>query len=229
VSELLVVITGILIALTVQSAWQNRDNKNAERAYLEQLLADTRANERLLEQRILTDSTARERSIRMAVILRERLPLPPRDSMAALARLGTGPFSLITATYDGLIATGDIKLFKSDSVRISTLSLANELTRSLAGVNYNVERLSGFVQLRTSRFLAHLQPLRVEVPGPLDELDIDWWKRVDYAALQGDTEAIEAFQTTIYALANTLSALRRLRVPLAEYRGQLERELASIR
>jgi hypothetical protein len=226
-AELLVVITGILIALAAQSWWQNRGNENAERAYLEQLLADTRENEELLTRRITADSTARHRAGRMAAILRERLPLPPQDTMAVLARLGSTTFSLITATYDGLIATGDIKLLRNDSLRTATLYLGTQIHRSSAGVNGNVERLGRSIELRTSRFLAHVQPLRTLVPDSLDELDIDWWKRVDYAALQGDTDVMQAFQSSIYVLNNSLGLLRGLRAPLAEYRGLLERELAT--
>jgi hypothetical protein len=229
IAELLVVITGILIALTLQAWWQGRGDLRTERNYLERLLLDTRENERLVDSRIASDSILRERSLRMSAILRDRLPLPPQDTLAALSRISSSGFSLVTATYDALVATGDIKLLRNPALRASTLALAGEVDRSTAMLTRNLESQGRWVDLRTTRMLYHVRPPGRNTQETADPLDILWWLRVDFAQLQEDPEAVRAFQLNVYTLNSSLAALRSLRRPLAEYGALLENELARAR
>lgn len=224
-AELVVVIAGILIALALQSSWQNRGNVRSERKYLEQLLEDTRENIALVNARIARDSVFRQMSARMAAILRDRLPLPSQDSLVQLSRMSTSSFSLVTATFDALVASGDIKLLQNPRLRTSTLAIANEIGRSTATLARNVESQTRWVELRTTRMLYHVgPPVRGETKA--DPLDIQWWSRVDFRDMQGDPEAVRAFQMNVYTLNNSVGSLHALLKPLADYEAELERELA---
>ncbi len=227
VAELLVVIVGILIALALQSVWQRRGDVARERAYLEGLLADTRQNELIVVGRIRADSAARERSLRLVRIMRDGHALPPRDTLAALSRMATSSLALASATHDALVGTGDVRLLRDPVIRSSTLCIANLIGQVQSSVNSNVEVQRGLVNQRTATMLRHVGASGSNTVATEDLLDIGWWSRVDFEKLRRDPDALAPFQINVYILFNSLSALRRLRPPLVQYREQLERHLAG--
>jgi len=231
-SELTVVVAGVLIALAVQAWWQGRSDRERETDYLRQLLADTRENRRLLEAQIATDSAAREQSLAMSRLLRSRDPLPPLDSLLSWSRLaGNGNLRLVTGTQTGLLQTGEVRLIRNPDLRRTTLDLAASITRTEVTVDRNRDHLIVYADARDASLIRHATRLApVGAASPLEHaIDIDWWRRVDFAALRGDVAGRAAFQRAVYVMNNELVALRRLRGPLQEYESALDAELRTAR
>lgn len=144
--EFAVVVLGVLAALAAQAWWEDRQEQQREAAYLHQLVADIRENNQRLDEAIATDSAAYQ-SITLAVrALHAPRPLPPGDSLAEwIARGGRASgFQPVTGTYRALLATGDLRLIGSDSLRAGLMSyfetLDHEAQRAyqLRGITFDV-------------------------------------------------------------------------------------------
>ena len=223
IAELLVVITGILIALALQSWWGDRADARREHSYLEQLVADTRQNEEILKKAIQKDSAARERSLRMLHILRDGGPLEGPDTLAALSRMTPATTVLISATYDAMIATGEIRLLQETELRSSILAMGAELQRTQLRLASNTELQISYTQQRTKQLLRHVQPYSppsgAKTPDPLD---IAWWTRVDFSKMRNDADAMAPFQMSVYTLNNSLANMRRFLSYLVDFRKKVE-------
>ena len=117
-AEFLVVVTGVLVALALNSWWQGRQDAARERAYLLQLSADLETNEELA-QRTLDQMNER---IRQGAKLHDALrtpTLPPPDSLERWLRESLGPSPLYPrmGSVQALIETGDLNLIRDDALR----------------------------------------------------------------------------------------------------------------
>ncbi len=116
--QLLVVVSGILIALALDAWWDAREDGRRERAYLRQLDADLMETETIVAgyDRFLqpVDSTA-------ALLVRAyRTPTPPvPDSVYAWFIVGArfGVPRPVLGTAEALVTTGDLRLLRNDSLR----------------------------------------------------------------------------------------------------------------
>ena len=117
--EFLVILTGVLAALGAQAWWERGQERERERAYLYQLLADTRENERRIALAMTEDSASMQAIGRVVQALHSPGPLPPDDSMATwvLIALNSSDFQPVTGTYQALLSAGDLRLLRSDALR----------------------------------------------------------------------------------------------------------------
>lgn len=121
--QLLVVVSGILIALALDAWWDTREDGRQERVYLRQLDADLMETEAVVAQydRFLrpVDSTA-------ALLVRAyRTPTPPpADSVYAWFIVGArfGVPRPVLGTAEALVTTGDLRLLRNDSLRTEIAS-----------------------------------------------------------------------------------------------------------
>ena len=81
--ELLLIVSAVLIALAADSWWQARQERQQEKVYLTQLLADTRETESRLKTSIAGDTAMLERVLR---VLDQAFngPLPASDGPLAI-------------------------------------------------------------------------------------------------------------------------------------------------
>ncbi|HEV2147217.1 MAG TPA: hypothetical protein VGR37_07425 [Longimicrobiaceae bacterium] len=79
--EFAVIVAGVLAALGAQAWWEGRQERERERAYLAQVLAETRENEERLADAIAEDSVAGVFTRRALAALEGVLPAPPGDSL----------------------------------------------------------------------------------------------------------------------------------------------------
>lgn len=117
-AEFLVVVTGVLVALALGGWWQDREEREREAEYLQQLLTDLERSERALGE--IGDFHAD--AWRAADRVSEAFWSPPEaldealleDLMTPLRSSRARP---IMGTIDALIATGDLRLVRSDRLR----------------------------------------------------------------------------------------------------------------
>ena len=115
-AEFLVVVTGVLVALGVQSLYQRREDGRREIAWLRQLAAELQATEAAMAE---ADSFVGSADRSGARLLRAyRAPVPPDSIVAWLNDTGRFAFHLpVTGTAEAFVASGDLQLVRSDSLR----------------------------------------------------------------------------------------------------------------
>jgi hypothetical protein len=123
--DLVLIVTGVLIALAANSWWEARQDRERESAYLRQLLSDTRENEERIRGVIVFDSTRLAGSERFLEAVREA---GDGDRDLSL-EIGARVFVPLTGTSTALIQTGDLRLVRNDSLRFVLLTFADGLPR----------------------------------------------------------------------------------------------------
>lgn len=116
--QLLVVVTGILVAIALNAWWDAREDRAREQSYLRQLdadLAETQAGIDGYSQFLRPVDRAGALLVRAY-----RAPTPPpADSLRAWLLLGSrfGVPQPVLGTVEALVATGDLSIIRSDSLR----------------------------------------------------------------------------------------------------------------
>jgi hypothetical protein len=129
IREFVVIVLGVLVALSVDDWNQGRIERQRERVDLRQLLMTTRENESRIVDAIGADSGALAASARLLAALASPDPLPSADSLAAW-RTEAFRFSVffpMTGTYAAIAQTGDLNLIRSDSLRAEIATYAGVL------------------------------------------------------------------------------------------------------
>lgn len=221
--EFVVIAAGALAALGAQAWWQGRQDREREQAYLRQLLVDTRENAHRLAHAIATDSTTRDALTHLVVRLYDPAGPPSADTVLA-ALSGTvfsaSDFQPIAGTYGALIATGDLRLIRDDSLRARLVAYAGRLDYEDGNLAFYREQAFSDPG-RLARSLPFLQFVLVpNAPAPRPEA-------VSVAALRDDRE----LRGTLFALQaanmNRLSHLRLLHRETVRLRAALERQLGQ--
>jgi len=134
-AEFLVVVSGVLVALALSSWAQDRSDDKREHAYLRQLSADLRASESILaeaSQMMDLRAAASARVLHRFWTTNPRLDDEFRDDLA-LPR-STRRVRPVLGTTEALVATGDIKLIRSDALRVQLLVYLESMKASLEDI-----------------------------------------------------------------------------------------------
>lgn len=199
--EFVVIVAGVLCALAAQAWWEGRQERERERAYLVQLLADTEENERRLARAIDDDSEAVRGGAAALKALDGAGPVPSTDSLARwieLAGRASDPKPL-TGTYRALLGTGDLRLVRNDSLRARLVAYA-------AGIDNESQRLQqlrGMVLDNVGPFVRAVPFVRQGFVGGGSALVID------VERLRRDPEVATVLFTMHAANSNRLNGLRR--------------------
>lgn len=125
-TEFVVIVAGVLVALTAESWWSDRQDQERVEGYLEQLLTDLDATEEHLRGLV----TSRENTVTSGSRLLDALSqptLPPGDTLDSLvgrlARLEI--FRPTLGTVDALVETGDLRLIGDSEVKRLLLRYRN--------------------------------------------------------------------------------------------------------
>ena len=154
--EFVLIVAGVLVALTVDSWWESRENAARERTYLVQLLADTRENARRIDAAIAEDSVANARARFFQRILDPSRPLPPEDSLPNAFRgveaFENPDFRPLLGTYNALLEAGDLQLLRDPSIRFRIVAYLSsiETTRDV------VRQSSEHIREREDAFMREL-------------------------------------------------------------------------
>lgn len=142
-SEFLLILVGVSAALALDAWWQGVDERAREEQYLEQLLADSRENERRLSDALDLERSQLSANRRVLAAVRSRAPIPP-DSARAWRReraLHYADPRLLFGTMEALMATGDINLIRDAEVRTKAIAFSSQLHADMAEFNRWVDDL----------------------------------------------------------------------------------------
>ena len=121
--EVAVVVLGVVIGFQVTAWGQARGDRAKERSYLVQLVGDLRETEQTMARydSLVQAPTRAEASLRRAFYLAER---PSHDSLFMWHARSSGFNSVrpVLGTAEALVATGDLGLIRSDSLRAGITS-----------------------------------------------------------------------------------------------------------
>lgn len=119
-SEFIVVVTGVLVALALSAWWQAQQNRSFELQYLEQLHRDIENTIALIERHTQAEYES-DRALSMLVRSFRMNPLPPRDSLVVWSF--SAPNVIVTVptigTAESIVSSGDLRLIRNDSLRLA--------------------------------------------------------------------------------------------------------------
>ena len=232
-SELVVVVVGILVALSLNAWWAGRADRSDEMAYLAQLREDLRTTEATMAK---ADSSMRQGPHRALTLLLRSFGTasrPPRDSL--LSWLHTASWvetpRPVLGTAEALVSSGSLRLIRDDSLRtaITTyfekneelLELQASILADWSRFSYVLSDRHDFSQTRlaspesTRTALAEgldvkgLVPLGGWVsPFPLD-VDRLYRDRLIYSAIRGTANAAQGLAFQRRRMGETALELRR--------------------
>ncbi len=134
-AELLVIVTGVLLALGVDAGWDRFQDRQFESASLESLAVDVAEAQALLAESARRDSTMISRADRLL-----SFSAVPQDTLVRLVQglFSTTPFEVRLRTYDELLSTGRVQSLRDRELRL-TLTELDAAARVLASYSSQVE------------------------------------------------------------------------------------------
>lgn len=134
-AELLVIVTGVLVALGVDAGWGRLQDREFEAASLESLAVDVANAQSRLARSVRRDSTMIANADRLL-----SFSVVPADTFVVLVSslFDTTPFEIRLRTYDELLSTGRVQLLRDRELRL-TLTELDAAARVLASYSSQVE------------------------------------------------------------------------------------------
>lgn len=115
-AEFLVVVTGVLVALAMQSLYQRKEARQREREYVEQLRAELKQT---LASMLFSDSVLASSDRAGVMLVRAYRQTAPRDSVLIwLSNVSAGARGRpVLGTAQALVASGDLRLMHDSALR----------------------------------------------------------------------------------------------------------------
>ena len=209
--EFLIILVGVLAALSVDSWRQNRLDRARERQYLEQVGVDSRENLRLIGEAIELEA----RHMRVAQLLWQagQLPTAPSaDSVGAWLERRDGSWwysdpRLRDGTISALAQTGDFALVRDTGVRSAILGYVSQLHADLEEFRRHVQ-----LQLEAETSL----DIRGEVGSALHEPSGLPPDVRAYMAILADPQGRAALARLLHAYENRIWYLQQMEAATAE-------------
>ncbi|WP_412069187.1 hypothetical protein [Rubrivirga sp. IMCC43871] len=162
--EVVIVVVGVVVGFQVTAWGAERADAAKEQGYLEQISADLAETERTM-----TEADAGALGIERAIYLLERAfytpERPPRDSL--LRWVGNAAFGAprrpVLGTVEALVATGDLALIRTDSLR-SALTEYLEDAREEIDVQARFEQTRASAEERLRRHVDFSVPIMAVLP-----------------------------------------------------------------
>ena len=158
-SELSIIVVGVLVALTVNSWNQKRIDRASEREYVERLVQDARYNLSVLKE---LEAKEGERARRLRIVrqsLRGLESLSP-DSIALWSSeqiLAYEDPNLRLSTFSALESTGDLRLIQNEDLRAEIVIYSDAIDHNRKEIDRWVDELPDlFEQLAMIRYGAVL-------------------------------------------------------------------------
>jgi hypothetical protein len=122
IGEIVLVVIGILIALSINTWNENRKNSHQEHKILLALKSDFTESKIRLQVTMIQQKNVLARSIALISIHEGKIPMPINDSIKIYIEDGALSWyreELITSSYDALINTGDSDIIKNENLNKS--------------------------------------------------------------------------------------------------------------
>ena len=143
IGEIILVVIGILIALSINTWNQNRLNSNKEYYYLSQLKVELKNQNQEVNKRLERVSSVMNIIDTLWSDLNKKGRFNPSAELNSnLIRLLSGTnLELYTTTFDELISTGQLTLISSDSLRTKVLLCYQEIKKSQENIQNNSDNV----------------------------------------------------------------------------------------
>lgn len=214
-ADFVIIVVGVLVALGVDAAWEAREERVREAAYLGQLRADLSVTADTLVAAIEVDSLAREGADRALDALNSTR-LPPSDSLVTWTIAATNSsawFYPTMGTVTALVESGELRLVRDESLRREVLRYHSSVTSALRIVDAveplmwrTLERLGGMLNWAA-----------LQRPGEAHRWTNDWQSLASDRAFHG------ALYDLRLAAHNRLFALKSLAADLDSLQTELDR------
>ena len=150
VSEFLVIVVGVLVALGVDSWASERADRTAEVEYLEQLATELRLDSALFAGFLMPNVIeARAALTRVRMVAAAATPIA-EDTAAILSdvRSGLSPLARLgrSTTFQELLSTGSLRLIESSPVRSAILRYYETKTLSESRISYRTSNYADIVR-----------------------------------------------------------------------------------
>ena len=132
ISELLIVVVGILIALSLNNWREDNSNKNKEQYYLESLKTDFEQSLASLSE-ILNQNKESDLAIKKVLAaIHKGYSKPAVDTVKKAFRklFGFNRFVPASGTYKEIISTGSLQILRDNELRIALSSWEDMITRN---------------------------------------------------------------------------------------------------
>ena len=161
VSELVIIVIGVLIALAVDSWRESVNERRLESQYLLQILSDSRANDSILRV-ALGEEELRQRDLTAIYRAIGADSVAPDSVSAWFGRLPSNYSDprLQLGSLTALVGTGEIRLVRSPELRSALVAYVSQIEMDLAEIHRWVDMLPA-VYDRESR-IAHENRLPVD-------------------------------------------------------------------
>jgi uncharacterized membrane-anchored protein YhcB (DUF1043 family) len=143
IGEIILVVIGILIALSINTWNQNRLNSNKEYYYLSQLKVELKNQNQEVNKRLERVTSVMNIIDTLWSDLNKKGRFNPSAELNSnLNRLLSGTnLELYTTTFDELISTGQLTLISSDSLRTKVLLCYQEIKKSQENIQNNSDNV----------------------------------------------------------------------------------------
>jgi len=152
--EIVLVVIGILIALSINNWNQANKNNRVQKVYLEQIKNELEANGNLMEGLVLKRFERKMAGLRQAKSYAKNT-FTPKDTMAFLNEVGYGAVFgnginfLNSSVFEELKNTGNIHLISNDSLKKDIFDYQDEVSKQIINVrNFTTDYLSYTNSLR---------------------------------------------------------------------------------
>ncbi|HMA11750.1 MAG TPA: hypothetical protein VKO83_07665 [Steroidobacteraceae bacterium] len=189
-AEFLVVVAGILVAMSLNAWYQGRIDSRSEREYLTLLGRDLAAMIQYLDETVAFEELqTRDALLLYRALSAPRLPVDTRPLSTAVGHLGERRTLLLkSSTYDDLVSTGNFHLIRNAGLRDRIAEYYQDTNLRFEVINknnaffvdesFNARLLqSGLVQSRLGSSLAQLrasdEPIMRELAGGYVDRPVD--------------------------------------------------------
>ena len=135
VGEFILIVVGVLVALAVESALEDRTDDKLRDQYLTRLTLDLEADKRALEGRIEFFTDVRRFSQDVLVWLDGEAPIDQRVLLASFYAAEVWPLTPNTSTYLDLHSTGNLRLLDDIDLRTKMSIYYNKAVSTESGMN----------------------------------------------------------------------------------------------
>jgi hypothetical protein len=132
-AEFVLVVAGVLVALAVDTALENRRDGELRDEYIERVRADLENDRRALDYRVQFFHDVRAFSQQFLDWLDADTPLDKETVLAAFYSSEIWPFVATQSTYQDLLSTGSIRLIDDINLRTSLATYHNQANTARSG------------------------------------------------------------------------------------------------
>lgn len=137
VGEFILIVIGVLVALAVESALEDRADDELREQYLSRLALDLEADKTRLEGRIEFFTDVQRFSQDVLTWLDGGAPLDRRVLLASFYAAEVWPMTASTSTYRDLHSTGNLRLLDDIDLRMKLAVYYNKADSTESGMNPN--------------------------------------------------------------------------------------------